>query len=154
MSPYKYGPCWKLCKGLCCNGANGGDDNEYFLEFFPFEDKFVSRRMFSRINRYEVDCGYLKKDRVQCHKTLYCYLSPSHPAFDRGKMTGVVIDPEIENCPLILQTGLVSKKFMKAAFEVWKEVLSELPGQRVAYYKKKYRLFTKGKKIKKVWKFA
>ncbi len=153
ISPYRHGPCWKLCEGVCCHEKED-EKNYYYLEFFPFEDKWVSRRQFPRIDKYQVECRFQEDERISCQKTLYCYLSPSHPAFERGVLVGVIIDPELELCPLVHNTNKVSAKFMKAAFQVWSEVLCLLPDERVKYYKKQYRRFLSSKKVRKVWKFV
>jgi len=151
ISPYKYGPCWKLCGGLCCDESD--TDAEYYLEFFPFEEGLINRRMFPRLNRYQVECGFLQSNRVACGKPLYCHLAPSHPAFYRGGLTGVFIDPEIEACPLTQYPDKVSGRFMRAAFQVWKEVLSLLPPERVDHYRRQYRRFRVAGRIQRVWTF-
>jgi hypothetical protein len=152
LSPYKNGPCWELCGGLCCREPDA-DDEEYVLEFFPFEDPLVSRRMFPRLNQYEVQCLFPENKRFSCDKTLYCHLAPSYPAFERGALVGVAIDPEIESCPLIRSPAKVSMEFMAAAFHVWKEVLALLPQERVTHYKSQFLRFRNEKKIKRIWKF-
>ncbi|MBI5184673.1 MAG: hypothetical protein HZA01_02970 [Nitrospinae bacterium] len=153
LSPYKHGPCWELCGGLCCREPHS-EDWEYVLEFFPFEEPLVSRRMFPRLGKYEVQCLFPADSRSSCDKTLFCHLAPSYPAFERGAHVGVTIDPEIESCPLMRYPAKVSIEFMRAAFSVWKEVLSLLPPERVTHYKSQFRRFLNEKKIKKVWKFC